>query len=66
LGLKQGAIVLDAGAGSGHVACHRAEKGLTIKAIDIVDSHFKQGREYIKWVTTLRTGSVDFYSCNRI
>jgi sterol 24-C-methyltransferase len=48
LGLKEGAVVLDAGAGSGHVACYMAEKGLTIKAIDIVDSHVEQAREYIK------------------
>lgn len=48
LGLKEGAVVLDAGAGSAHVACHMAEWGLRIKGIDIVDLHVEQARAYVK------------------
>ena len=48
LGLREGAVVLDAGAGSGKVACHMAEKGLKVEGIDLVDLHVKHAQEYIR------------------
>ncbi|KAJ9605450.1 hypothetical protein H2200_010107 [Cladophialophora chaetospira] len=48
LGLEPGSLVLDAGAGSGYVAMHLAEKGLKVHAIDITPLHVGDARRNIK------------------
>ncbi|KAK5207149.1 hypothetical protein LTR20_006203 [Exophiala xenobiotica] len=48
LGLSPGSRVLDAGAGSGYVAMHMAEKGLTVQAIDITPLHVEDAEKNIK------------------
>lgn len=48
LGLKPGATVFDAGAGSGHVAIYMARKGLNVQAVDITPIHFKDAKKIIK------------------
>ncbi|KAL2428702.1 S-adenosyl-L-methionine-dependent Diels-Alderase iccD [Exophiala dermatitidis] len=44
LGLAPGSRVLDAGAGSGYVAIHMAQKGLNVQAIDITPIHLEDAR----------------------
>ena len=48
LGLEQGAEVLDAGCGVGHVAMHLAGRGLRLQCIDVVDRHIQQSRRNFK------------------
>jgi sterol 24-C-methyltransferase len=48
LDLKEGATVLDAGTGFGHVAVYMAKRGLIVKGVDIVDWHIKEARKYVK------------------
>ena len=48
LGLSPGSKVLDAGAGSGYVAIHMAEKGLKVQAIDITPLHVEEAKRNIK------------------
>lgn len=47
LSLQQGARVLDAGCGVGHVAIHLAHKGLRVQGIDVVDRHLARARRNI-------------------
>jgi ubiquinone/menaquinone biosynthesis C-methylase UbiE len=48
LGLGNGAKVLDAGCGVGHVAIYLAQRGLRIHGIDVVSSHLKKARKNVK------------------
>lgn len=48
LALEPGSRVLDAGAGSGYVAMHMAEKGLSVQAIDITPLHVADASHNIK------------------
>lgn len=48
LGLKAGARVLDAGAGSGYVAMYMAKKDLFVNAIDITPIHLVDAKKNIK------------------
>jgi len=48
LGLENGAQVLDAGCGIGHVAIHLAQRRLRIEGIDVVDRHIQKARQNIK------------------
>ncbi|EXJ70428.1 uncharacterized protein A1O5_06496 [Cladophialophora psammophila CBS 110553] len=48
LGLTDNSLVLDAGTGNGDVAIFMAEKGLRIKAIDLLDMHVRWARENVK------------------
>ena len=48
LGLKNDALLLDAGTGNGDVAVYLAKKGLRIKAIDLLDKHVRQARSNVK------------------
>lgn len=48
LSLSPGSRVLDAGAGSGYVAMHMAEKGLMVQAIDITPLHLQDARRNIQ------------------
>jgi len=48
LGLKPGAKVLDAGAGSGNVAVYMARKGLSVTAIDITPIHLLEANKTVK------------------
>jgi 2-polyprenyl-3-methyl-5-hydroxy-6-metoxy-1,4-benzoquinol methylase len=48
LGLEPGSRVLDAGAGSGYVAMHMAEKGLTVQAIDITPLHVQDAQRNVE------------------
>src|ERR1700761_5595098 len=45
LGLSEGAKVLDAGCGYGHVAIRGARRGLQIQCIDIVPRHVKRAQQ---------------------
>ncbi|KAJ4520089.1 hypothetical protein HRR83_002052 [Exophiala dermatitidis] len=47
LGLPPGSRVLDAGAGSGYVAIHMAQKGLNVQAIDITPIHLEDARRNV-------------------
>ena len=48
LNLKEGALVLDAGCGVGHVAMTGAQYGLRICGIDVVDRHLKKARHNVR------------------
>ncbi|EFR00883.1 hypothetical protein MGYG_03886 [Nannizzia gypsea CBS 118893] len=48
LGLKPGARVLDAGAGSAYVAMYMARKGLIVDAIDITPFHVEDAKQNVK------------------
>ncbi|KEF52212.1 uncharacterized protein A1O9_11839 [Exophiala aquamarina CBS 119918] len=48
LGLSPGSRVLDAGAGSGYVAMHMAEKGLMVQAVDITPLHLQDARRNVQ------------------
>lgn len=48
LSLSPGSQVLDAGAGSGYVAMHMAEKGLMVQAIDITPLHLQDARRNVQ------------------
>ncbi|KAK5328271.1 hypothetical protein LTR98_011810, partial [Exophiala xenobiotica] len=48
LGLGPGSRVLDAGAGSGYVAMHMIEKGLTVEAIDITPLHVEDAKRNLR------------------
>ena len=48
LDLRDGATVLDAGTGFGHVASYMAKKGLIVKGVEIVDWHVEQARKHIR------------------
>lgn len=48
LDLKPGSRILDAGAGSGHVAMRMAEKGLTVEAVDLTPLHVEDARRNVK------------------
>lgn len=48
LGLGSGSRVLDAGAGSGYVAIHMAEKGLNVEAVDITPLHVEDARRNVE------------------
>ena len=48
LGLGPGSRVLDAGAGSGYVAMHMAEKGLNVEAVDITPLHVQDARRNVE------------------
>lgn len=48
LALAPGSRVLDAGAGSGYVAMHMAEKGLNVQAIDITPMHLEDARRNVQ------------------
>jgi sterol 24-C-methyltransferase len=48
LGLEQGATVLDAGCGVGHVAMHLARKGFKVTGIDIVDRSIREATKSVK------------------
>jgi len=48
LNLKEGAKVLDAGAGSGYVAMYMARRGLNVQAIDITPHHLADARNNVK------------------
>ena len=47
LGLKDGSLVLDAGTGNGDVAIFMAEKGLKVKAVDLLAMHVGWARENV-------------------
>ena len=48
LGLKDNALVLDAGTGTGDVAIYMSKKGLIIKGIDLVDMHVQWARANVR------------------
>lgn len=48
LGLEPGSRILDAGAGSGYVAIHMAEKGLNVQAVDITPLHVEDAQRNVK------------------
>lgn len=48
LGLAEGAHVLDAGCGVGHVAIYLAQRGLRIFGIDLVPHHLEKARRNVK------------------
>lgn len=48
LGLEPGSRVLDAGAGSGHMAMRMAQKGLNVQAIDITPLHVEDAKRNVK------------------
>jgi sterol 24-C-methyltransferase len=48
LNLENGAEVLDAGCGVGHVAIHMAKRGLRVQGIDVVDNHIAQAQRNVK------------------
>ena len=62
LGLAKDALVLDAGAGIGDVALYMADKGLRVKAIDLLDLHLEWARENVK--RRDRNGAVEVLKMN--
>ncbi|KAF2092473.1 S-adenosyl-L-methionine-dependent methyltransferase [Rhizodiscina lignyota] len=48
LGLKEGARILDAGAGSGYVAIYMARKGLNVQAIDVTPHHLVDAQKNVR------------------
>jgi len=48
LGLKPGAKVMDAGAGSGNVAVFMARRGLNVTAIDITPIHLAEAKKTVR------------------
>lgn len=48
LGLAPGSRVLDAGAGSGYVTIHMAEKGLNVHAVDITPIHLEDAQRNVE------------------
>ncbi|KAF1956463.1 S-adenosyl-L-methionine-dependent methyltransferase [Byssothecium circinans] len=60
LGLKPGARVLDAGAGSGYVAMTMAKHGLNVQAIDITPHHLADARKNVQKYGLQDKISVDY------
>ncbi|MCJ1311670.1 hypothetical protein MMC25_005343 [Agyrium rufum] len=48
LGLKEDALVLDAGAGNGGVSIYMANKGLRMEAVELVDTHVENARASVR------------------
>ena len=59
LNLPPGSRILDAGAGSGHVACYMAERhDFIVMGVDLTDSHVQNARKFIQQRNLEDKGSV--------